>query len=63
MSTKRYDEVEVVFSFKAEHLTPEFPYIRTIIVHTYGGDIEQAMKVARKQLRLGPEWIVTGAKV
>ena len=53
---KHYQETEI--EFRRDEVDGEYPHLRGIIVHQYGGDIEECITKARIELRLGSNWKV-----
>jgi len=55
---KHFQESTLEFRLEVGHKTFGYPVIRGVIVHSYGGTMEECLKNAREQLKLGPEWKV-----
>ena len=59
---KHYQESEIEFRRGVIDEGNSYPTIRGIIVHQYGGTLEECIKQAREELGLGDEWRVITAK-
>ena len=58
---KHYQESEIEFRREdgaSSPAVPQYPVARGLIVHQYGGDIEECIKKARQEFKLGQEWKV-----
>lgn len=61
--SKHYQESEIEFR-KVHEDTSDYPEARGVIVHQYGGSIEDCIKEARKQFNLPEDrWEVVSAEV
>lgn len=57
--SKHYQESEIEFRREEpEGRMPRYPVARGIIVHQYGGDLEECIEKAREEFHLGKEWKV-----
>lgn len=54
--SKHCQESEI--EFRREDVTGEYPHARGLIVHQYGGNLEECIFNARKEFCLGDEWEV-----
>lgn len=54
--SRHYQESEI--EFRRDSDENEYPTARGIIVHQYGGEMEECVKKARKEFNLGVEWKV-----
>ena len=52
----RRDEAQAEASDQAT-----YPVARGLIVHQYGGHLEECIAKARKEFKLGPEWVVVSS--
>ena len=61
--SKHYQESEIEFRRdEPESQIPKYPVARGLIIHQYGGDVEECIKKARKEFILGTEWKVISFK-
>ena len=57
--SKHYQESEIEFRREeSSNSLPKYPVSRGLIVHQYGGDLEECIAEARKTFSLGKEWKV-----
>lgn len=54
--TKHYQESELEFRRDIFDKSIEYPVIRGVIVHQYGGTLEECITRAREQLDLDENW-------
>lgn len=59
--SKHYQESEIEFR-RITNDNTDYPVIRGIVVYQYGGTIEECIKVARHELKLGDDWEVITAE-
>lgn len=60
---KHWQESEIVFRRHREPEPSSYPVSRGIVVHQYGGTLEECVAAARKELHLGEEWEVVRAEM
>ena len=57
--SKHYQESEIEFRREEKSGSmPNYPVARGLIIHQYGGDLEECIEKARKEFSLGREWKV-----
>jgi hypothetical protein len=62
MMTKHYQESELEFRRDIFDKSIEYPVIRGVIVHQYGGTLEECFRQAREEIGLGGEWKLISAE-
>ena len=56
---KHYQESEIEFRREegaSSPAVPQYPVARGLVVHQYGGDLEECVEKARKEFGLGEAW-------
>ncbi len=59
--SKHWQESRIEFR-RMEDVKSSYPIARGVVVHQYGGSIEECIEKARKEFNLGPEWKVIKAE-